>query len=163
MLSNLRYVSFFESRHGKLVPMTIENEMVNGTDGTDSPRQVGTSRCPACRIRGRPSGPSLPGCCFGCRLRLPWSAAVLCRFEDGIHRLVKCVWPISAGSKAVEDYRSPRRYRDPWHPAAAISGTSDGPASRAAGFSRIWVQGVAPGCSLLRLVAATGKKLERHL
>jgi len=31
---------------------------------------------------------------------------------------------------------------------------------RSAGFSRVWVRGVAPGCSLLRLVAATGKKLE---
>src|SRR5579884_1562216 len=31
---------------------------------------------------------------------------------------------------------------------------------RSAGFSRVWCGGVAPGCSLLRLVAATGKKLE---
>src|SRR5579884_2001940 len=77
--------------------MTIENGMVNGAKGTEGPRQVGTSRCPACGIRGRPGGPSLPGCCFGCRRSLPWSAAVLCRFEDGIHDLVRCVWPISGG------------------------------------------------------------------
>jgi|SRR5579884_2357125 len=138
--------------------MTIENGMVKGTDGTATlPR----------------------GGCFGCRRSLPWSAAGLCRFEDGInncsvetffkrpqlcygdfgvrwhdtaflpgdmspgskaptcprtpnkisrdssiftlakHALyraihdLKCVWRSNAGSKAVEDYRSPRRYRDP--------------------------------------------------
>src|SRR5579884_3654918 len=61
--------------------MKSENGMVNGTDGTDrTARNVGTSRCPACGIRGRPSGPSLPGCRFGCRRSLPWSAAILCRF-----------------------------------------------------------------------------------
>jgi|SRR5579884_2168805 len=84
---------------------------------------------------------------IGCRRSLPWSAAVLCRFEDGIHDLVKYVWPLSAGSKVVEDYRNPRRYCD---------------RPRSAGFSRVWLRGVAPGCSLLRLVAATGKKFEEE-
>src|SRR5579884_2736092 len=124
--------------------MRSENGMVNGTKGTD--RTATFARVG----------------CFGCRRSLPWNAAVLCRFEDGINDLLKCVWPISAGSKAVEDYRTPRRYRDPWHPPP-ISCTSDGPASRAAGFSRVWCGGVAPGCSLLRLVAAIRKNLKRRL
>src|SRR5579884_2312650 len=136
MLSNLRYVSFFERPHGKLVPMTIENGIVNGTNGTD-----------------RTATPKRVWCC-GCRRSLPWSAAVLCRFEDGIHDL-KRVWRIR-GSKAVEDYRSPRRYRDPL--ASCCDLRCFGRPS--AGFSRVWLRGVAPGCSLLRLVAATGKKLE---
>src|SRR5579884_2987272 len=108
--------------------MTIENTMVYGTNGTD-----------------RTATPKRVWCC-GCRRSLPWSAAVLCRFEDGIYDL-KRVWRIR-GSKAVEDYRSPRRYRD---------------RPRSAGFSRIWLQGVAPGCSLLRLVAAIRKNLKRRL
>src|SRR5579884_832352 len=116
--------------------MKSKNRMVNGTNGTDrTTRKVGTSRCPACGIRARPSGPPLPESvrcprfsvrssdmlkhghhtlielCFRCRRSLPWSAAVLCRFEDGIHNL-KCVWAICGDSKAVEDYRTPRRYRD---------------------------------------------------
>jgi|SRR5579884_1638280 len=91
--------------------MKSENGIVNGTKGADrTVRKVGTSRCPACGIRGRPSGPSLP-----------------------------------------------RRYRD------ALASSCDvlyfGRVS--AGFSRVWLRGVAPGCSLLRLVAATGKKLEK--
>src|SRR5579884_4499879 len=108
MLSNLRYVSFFERPHGNLVPMTIENGMANRTDGTNrTARKVGTSRCPACGIRGRPSGLSLPEpvrcprlsvrssdmlkhghhtlrlveLCIDCRRSMPWSAAVLCRFD----------------------------------------------------------------------------------
>ena len=82
MLSNLRYVSFFERPHGKLVPMTIENTMVDETNRThraEPPERV---------------------CCIGCRRSLPWTAAVLCRFEDRIHDLVKCVWPICGGSES---------------------------------------------------------------
>jgi len=92
--------------------------MVNGTNGTDrTAPKVGTSRCPACGIRGRPSGPSLPESvrcprfsvrssdmlkhghhtlwlselCLGCRRRLPSTAAVLCAFQgffDQVFHLV---------------------------------------------------------------------------
>src|SRR5579884_170865 len=117
--------------------MTIENTMVHGTNGTD--RAV-----PLARVG-----------CSGCRRSLPWSAAVLCRFKDGIND-VKYVWPISGGSKAAEDYRSPRRYRDPLAFCCNLRYFG----RNSAGFSRVWTQGVAPGCGLLRLVAATGKKLE---
>src|SRR5579884_259723 len=136
--------------------MTIENTMVDGTKGMiESPPKVGTSRCPACGIRGRPGGPSLPGCCFRCRRSLPWIAAVLCRFEDEIHDL-KCVWRIRGGLKAVEDYRNPRRYRD----SLACRIVRERTGARTA--LSAW-PGVALGCSLLRLVAATGKNLKRHL
>jgi|SRR5579884_1013837 len=78
----------------------------------------------------------------GRRRSLPWSAAVLCRFEDGMHNL-KCIWPICGGSKAVEDYRSPRRYRD---------------RPRSAGFSRVSLRGVSPCFSLFHLVSAIREK-----
>src|SRR5579884_4535593 len=75
--------------------MTIENGIVNGTNGTD-----------------RTATPKRVWCC-GCRRSLPWSAAVLCSFEGGINHPVTCVWHINGGLKAVEDYRTPKHYRDP--------------------------------------------------
>jgi len=128
-------------------------------------QRLGHRAVPECGIRGRPSGPSLPESvrcprfsvrssdmlkhghhtlrlvelCFGCRRSLPWSAAVLCRFQDGINDSVTYVSPISGGSKAVEDYRTPRRYRD-------LCGLS--------GFSHVWSQAfhlVSPGCTYTTL------------
>jgi|SRR5579884_96001 len=133
--------------------MTIENTMVDGTNGTDrkAPRErriagvrpgFGSVWCP--RLSVRSSGMlkhghhtlGLVDLCFGCRRSLPWSAAVLCRF---------------AGARTA---------LSAWTSAKPIGYERSAPERVILSRCCTWLQLVAPGCSYQEKIGTGRLKTE---